>query len=62
MKLDVAGTVLTVLPLLAFAALPLRGLIAPEQVSARFGAPIADAAGSLFYRVYRDNGHRSPFF
>jgi hypothetical protein len=30
----------------------LRGLIAPEQASARFGAPVADAAGSLFYRVY----------
>jgi Domain of unknown function (DUF4267) len=37
---------------LAFAALSLRGLIAPEQASARFGAPVADAAGSLFYRVY----------
>ena len=30
----------------------MRGLIAPEQASARFGAPVADAAGSLFYRVY----------
>jgi hypothetical protein len=32
--------------------LSLRGLIAPEQASARFGAPVADAAGRLFYRVY----------
>ena len=51
-SLDVAATVLTALLLLAFAALALRGLIAPEQASARFGAPVADAAGSLFYRVY----------
>jgi hypothetical protein len=77
-SLDVAATVLTALRLLAFAALSLRGLIAPEQASAHFGAPVADAASSLFYRVYlsrnlvitvtgaiscsRDNGHRSPFF
>ena len=51
-SLDVAATVLAALLLLAFAALSLRGLIAPEQASARFGAPVADAAGSLFYRVY----------
>src|SRR5438132_14164145 len=51
-SLDVAAIVFTVLLLLAFAALSLRGLIAPEQASARFGAPVADAAGSLFYRVY----------
>jgi len=51
-SLDVAAIVLTALLLLAFAALSLRGLIAPEQASARFGAPVADAAGSLFYRVY----------
>ena len=76
-SLDVAAIVLTALLLLAFAALSLRGLIAPEQASARFGAPVADAAGSLFYWIYlsgtsspsparyscsRDNGHRSPFF
>ena len=51
-SLDDAAIVLTALLLLAFAALSLRGLIAPEQASARFGAPVADAAGSLFYRVY----------
>ena len=51
-SLDVAAIVATALLLLAFAALSVRGLIAPEQASARFGAPIADAAGSLFYRVY----------
>src|SRR3954465_4693451 len=51
-SLDVAATVSTALLLLAFAALSLRGLFAPEQASARFGAPVADAAGSLFYRVY----------
>ena len=77
-SLDFAAIVLTALLLLAFAALSLRGLIAPEQASARFGAPVADVAGSLFYRVYlsltsllslparyscsRDNGHRSPLF
>jgi hypothetical protein len=51
-SLDVAAIVLTALLLLAFAALSFCGLIAPEQASARFGAPVADAAGSLFYRVY----------
>jgi hypothetical protein len=49
-SLDVATIALTAL--LAFAALSLRGLIAPERASARFGAPVTDAAGSLFYRVY----------
>src|ERR1044072_3375125 len=51
-SLAVAAIVLTALLLLAFAALSLRGLIAPEQASDRFGAPLVDAAGSLFYRVY----------
>jgi hypothetical protein len=27
-------------------------LIDPQQASARFGAPVSDAAGALFYRVY----------
>ena len=51
-SLDVAAVVLTALLLLAFAALSLRGLTNPEQASARFGTPVADAAGALFYRVY----------
>jgi hypothetical protein len=50
--LDIATTVLTSLLLLAFVILVLRGLIDPQQASARFGAPVSDAAGSLFYRVY----------
>ena len=27
-------------------------MIAPQPASARFGAPVSDAAGALFYRVY----------
>jgi hypothetical protein len=50
--LDIATTVLSSLLLLAFVILVLRGLIDPQQASARFGAPVSDAAGSLFYRVY----------
>jgi hypothetical protein len=51
-SLDIAAVVMTSLLLLAFAALSLRGLIDPQQASARFGAPVSDAAGALFYRVY----------
>jgi hypothetical protein len=50
--LDIAALVLTVLLLLGFAALSLRGMINPQAASARFGAEVTDAAGSLFYRVY----------
>ncbi len=50
--LDVAAIVLTVLLLLGFALLSLRGLIDPQQASARFGAAVSDATGALFYRVY----------
>jgi hypothetical protein len=50
--LDIATTVLSSLLLLAFVILVLRGLIDPQQASARFGAPVSDAAGALFYRVY----------
>ena len=50
--LDLAAIALTVLLLLGFAALSLRGMIAPEQASARFGSQVADTAGALFYRVY----------
>ncbi len=50
--LDIATTVLTSLLLLAFVILVLRGLIDPQQASARFGAPVSDAAGAMFYRVY----------
>ncbi|HEX9470403.1 MAG TPA: DUF4267 domain-containing protein, partial [Bradyrhizobium sp.] len=28
------------------------GLIDPQPAAARFGAPVSDAAGALFYRVY----------
>jgi hypothetical protein len=51
-SLDIATTALTALMLLAFVVLALRGLIDPQQASARFGAPVSDAAGALFYRVY----------
>jgi len=50
--LDVAAIVLTSLLLLGLAAFSIRGLIAPQQASARFGATVADLAGTLFYRVY----------
>src|ERR1700730_15841207 len=50
--LDIATTVLTSLLLLAFVIRVLRGLIDPQQASARFGTPVSDAAGALFYRVY----------
>ena len=50
--LDIATTVLTSLLLLAFVILVLRGLIDPQQASARFGSPVSDAAGALFYWVY----------
>lgn len=29
-----------------------RGLINPQPASARFGTPISDGGGALFYRVY----------
>jgi Domain of unknown function (DUF4267) len=38
--------------LLGFAVLSLRGIIEPQAASARFGAPVSDAPGALFYRVY----------
>jgi hypothetical protein len=50
--LDIAAIVLTVLLLLGFAVLSLRGFIDPQAASARFGAPVSDAPGALFYRVY----------
>jgi hypothetical protein len=50
--LDIAAIVLTALLLLGLAALSVRGLIAPQQASARFGAAVSDPAGTLFYRVY----------
>jgi Domain of unknown function (DUF4267) len=50
--LDLAAIVLTALLLVGFALLSLRGLINPQQASARFGAEVTDAAGALFYRVY----------
>ena len=38
--------------LLGFAILSVRGLIDPQQASARFGEKVSDPAGALFYRVY----------
>jgi Domain of unknown function (DUF4267) len=51
-SLDIAAIALTALVLLGFTVLSLRGLIDPQQASTRFGAPVSDAAGALFYRVY----------
>jgi Domain of unknown function (DUF4267) len=51
-SLDIAAIALTSLLLLAFAVLSLRGLIDPQPASARFGMPVSDAAGAMFYRVY----------
>src|SRR5512140_1778780 len=51
-SLDIAAIVMTSLLLLGFAVLSLRGLIDPQPASARFGTPVSDAAGVLFYRVY----------
>jgi hypothetical protein len=51
-SLDVAAIVVTALLLLTLAALSLRGLIDPQTASTRFGTPVTDTAGSLFYRVY----------
>ena len=50
--LDLAAVVLTSLLLLGFALLSLRGFFDPQQATVRFGAPVSDAAGALFYRVY----------
>jgi hypothetical protein len=51
-SLDIAAVALTSLLLLGFAVLSLRGLIDPQPASVRFGMPVSDAAGALFYRVY----------
>jgi hypothetical protein len=51
-SLDIAAIVLAALLLLGFAVLSFRGLIDPQPASARFGTPVSDAAGALFYRVY----------
>ena len=51
-SLDIAAVVLAGLLLLGFAVLSFRGLVDPQPASARFGTPVSDAAGALFYRVY----------
>ncbi|HET6332050.1 MAG TPA: DUF4267 domain-containing protein [Polyangiales bacterium] len=43
---------LTILFLLSFSLYSVRGLLLPEIVSARFGAPVSDATATLFFRVY----------
>lgn len=50
--LDIAAIALTALLLFGFAVLSVRGTINPQAASARFGAEVSDAAGTLFYRVY----------
>jgi uncharacterized protein DUF4267 len=51
-SLDIAAIVLTALLLVGFAVFSFRGLIDPQPASARFGMPVSDAVGALFYRVY----------
>jgi hypothetical protein len=51
-SLDIAAIVLTALVLLGFAVLSFRGLVDPQPAAARFGVPLSDASGALFYRVY----------
>jgi hypothetical protein len=50
--LDVTAIVITALLLLVLSIQSVRGLLDPQWASARFGAPVSDAAGILFYRVY----------
>src|SRR5258708_17883910 len=50
--LDLAAIVLTMLLLLGFAVLSVRGIIDPQAAAARFGTEVKDAAGALYYRVY----------
>src|SRR6266436_641668 len=51
-SLDIAAIALSSLLPLGFAVLSLRGLIDPQPASVRFGMPVSDAAGAIFYRVY----------
>jgi len=51
-SLDIAAIVLTVLLLTGLAVFSFRGMIDPQPATARFGMPVSDAAGALFYRVY----------
>jgi hypothetical protein len=50
--LDIAAIALTALLLLVLTIQSVRGLLDPHWASARFGAPVSDAAGILFYRAY----------
>jgi hypothetical protein len=50
--LDVTAIVLTAFLLLVLSVQSVRGLLDPQWASARFGAPVSDVAGVLFYRVY----------
>jgi hypothetical protein len=50
--LDIAAVVLAALLVVGLAFVSVRGLIDPQQASLRFGFPVSDAAGALFYRVY----------
>ena len=51
-SLNIAAIVLTTLLLLGFAILSVRGLIDPQQASARYGEKVSDPAGALFCRAY----------
>lgn len=49
--MDIAAVVLAALLVVGLAIVSIRGLIDPQQASLRFGFPVSDAAGALFYRV-----------
>jgi hypothetical protein len=51
-SLDIAAVILTALLLVGLAVFSFRGMIDPQPATARFGMPVSDAAGALFYRVY----------
>jgi hypothetical protein len=59
-SLDIAAVVLTSLLLIGFAVLSIRGFIDPQPASVRFGMPVSDTAGALFYRVYLSRNLVSP--
>lgn len=47
-----AAVALTVIVLSAFMVLAVRGLVDPVASAARFGLPVSDPAGMLYFRVY----------
>ncbi|MGL5164556.1 MAG: DUF4267 domain-containing protein [Afipia sp.] len=50
--LDGLAVALMLVVVFGFAFIAARGLLDPLQASARYGMPVSDAAGALFYRVF----------